>query len=485
MLDFQMKHEGEPPAQLLAQVQMLLGKAEIPKWVARQLTPYMSTADDLDAKLIEELQALIALFSMHNMTLEEMKAALLQAIEDNQADRGDSGGDPDAEKTEMSASLLLRHAIARLRSKGPKMGGATGPCITRWQSPLHQNVAMFTDALQARLDRNHTPTTGRRFASHSLAEMAMAFERANGNRPFNMHEAVRMATHATSDFPSVLSGALGNLVARDVLAAKPALMRAAHEVEATDYRLGNMLGLSASGMPQEVGEGGEIKHVTIDESGEAKPAPRDFAALFRISQKALINDDLGLFGQIAKKMVAGAIERQRHVLLEPLLANAGLGNTMSDGKTVFHAAHGNLASSGAALSVASLSAARLALRTQRGKQGEYFAIEPWALVVPPALETAAQQVLAQINATKSSDTNPFAGSLEIIVEVGLTDAKAWYLIGNPATSDGLAYSFLDGQSAPRVESKPGWETLGTEFRLVWALDARFVSWASWFKNPGA
>jgi len=106
-------------------------------------------------------------------------------------------------------------------------------------------------------------------------------------------------------------------------------------------------------------------------------------------------------------------------------------------------------------------------------------------VVPPQLETVAQKVLAEINATKLADVNPFSGTLELIVEVGLTDPQAWYLIGNPAPNDGLAYSYLDGQAAPRVESKPGWETLGTEFRLVWALDARFVSYASWFKNPGA
>lgn len=152
---------------------------------------------------------------------------------------------------------------------------------------------------------------------------------------------------------------------------------------------------------------------------------------------------------------------------------------------MFHADHKNLAAAGAALNVTSLSEARLALRSQRGQSGEYYAIEPWALVVPPQLETVAQQVLAEINATKTADVNPFSGALELIVEVGLTSPTAWYLIGNPASSDGLAYSYLDGQAGPRVESKPGWETLGTEFRLVWALDARFVSYASWFRNPGA
>lgn len=292
------------------------------------------------------------------------------------------------------------------------------------------------------------------------------------------------SSHTGSDFPLILEDALGKTVARKLEQVTPALARAAHEIPAEDYRGGTLLSLSASGMPQEIGESGELKHVTIDEKGERKPAPRDFGALFRLSNKAIANDDLGIFEQIGQQMVAGAVERFRRVLLEPLQANSGFGQSMADGKTIFHSDHGNLASTGTAITAKAVSDARLALRSQRGKQGELYAIEPWALVVPPQLETDAQMLLAEINPIKTSDVNPFSGALELIVEPGLTDPKAWYLIGNPTKVDGLAYSFLDGQSAPRVESKPGWETLGTEFRLVWALDAKFVSHASWYLNPG-
>ncbi len=359
----------------------------------------------------------------------------------------------------------------------------TGREIVNGMSRTH--VAL-SDALQARLDRNHKATYGAPFTDMPMADMLMTALRASGHRPFGVRDAIRMAgSHTASDFPLILEDALSKTVARQLEQITPALARAAHEIPAEDYRGGNLLTLSASGMPEEIGESGEIKYVTMDEKGERKPAPRDFGAMFHLSNKAIINDDLSLFDQIGKKMVAGAIERFRRTLLEPVLANGGLGHSMADGKPVFHADHGNLAAAGGRLDVTSLSAARLALRSQRGPQGEYYAIEPWALVVPPPLETVAQQVLAEINATKTADVNPFSGALELVVEVGLTNPNAWYLIGNPASTDGLAYSFLEGQSAPRVESQPGWNTLGTEFRLVWALDARFVSSASWFKNPGA
>lgn len=106
-------------------------------------------------------------------------------------------------------------------------------------------------------------------------------------------------------------------------------------------------------------------------------------------------------------------------------------------------------------------------------------------MVPPELETTAQQVIAQIQATKVSDANPFSGQLEIIVEPGLTNATAWYLIADPSQNEGLTWATLDGLTAPRVESKPGWNTLGMEFRVVWALDAAFTETATWYRNPGA
>jgi hypothetical protein len=48
----------------------------------------------------------------------------------------------------------------------------------------------------------------------------------------------------------------------------------------------------------------------------------------------------------------------------------------------------------------------------------------------------------------------------------------------------LIYLAIDGQGAPRVESRAGWTTLGMEMRLVWALDARFIEYRTWYRNPG-
>lgn len=345
--------------------------------------------------------------------------------------------------------------------------------------------AKMSDALLSRMDRSHEPHQGRDYANLTLAQMAETVVRAEGLKPWNTSEAVRMASHSSSDFPLILENSISNLVARGIEQRQPDIVRAVHEVRRDDYRAGKALTLSASGMPQEVNEGGEIQFTTVEEKGEILPTLRDFASGFNITNKALVNDRTDLLTDIGSKMVKGAVERLRAEILVPILANSGAGQTMADGKAVFHADHGNLASSGATISVTTLSAARTAMRKQKGLKGEIYAIEPWALIVPPELETVAQQVLATINATTTSDANPFQNSLELIVEPGLSNPDAWYLIGDPTRYDGLALAFLDGQRMPRVETRQGWHTLGLELRLTWALDAKFIETATWYRNAGA
>jgi hypothetical protein len=103
----------------------------------------------------------------------------------------------------------------------------------------------------------------------------------------------------------------------------------------------------------------------------------------------------------------------------------------------------------------------------------------------PERETLAQQLVATLSAATVATVYPFTNTLEVIVEPGLTAANAWYLVADPAAVDGLAHAFLDGQRAPRIESQPGWNVLGLEFRLHWPLAASFVGHFGWYRNPGA
>lgn len=469
----------QPPARKLAQMQAFTRKAKLPDDIAVAL----AMRPKLTAKAAEAMEdGLLHILTMAETAKLDRGEAVQIAIDIMR--EPPEGAAPET-NPEAFLGVCLDEITARWRAKDPMPNATIGPRVRNSWDQGEGLRAKMVDGLSARIDRRHEPTMGREFAQMSLGEMAFHVAKAEGLKPFNVAEGVRMAAHSSSDFPLILEDAMSNAVARGIEQRQPDIARASHEVAREDYRESRSLTLSATGMPQEVGEGAEIKFVTAEEKGEILPTVRDFASGFNITNQALVNDHLDLLTDIARKMERGAGERFRAVLLEPLLANSGAGQTMADGLTMFHATHGNLAGTGAALSIPSLSGARLAMRKQKGLNGELFAIEPWGMVVPAELETAAQQVLAEIQAAKSSDANPFSGALELIVEPGLTDPAAWYLVGNPATNDGLAHAFLDGQRTPRVESRPGWNTLGMEFRLTWAIGASFIETATWFRNPGA
>ena len=168
----------------------------------------------------------------------------------------------------------------------------------------------------------------------------------SGEKPLNAAAAVRMAAHSTSDFPLILENALGKSIARRVGLRMPDIVRAASKKTNTDYRPSKSLTLSTLKAVREIGEGGEINHSTMDEKGESNPALRDFGGAFTVTNKVIVNDDLGFLDQAAQRMTEACIQVQRSVLLEPIEANSGAGQTMADGKAMFHADHGNLAAAG-------------------------------------------------------------------------------------------------------------------------------------------
>jgi hypothetical protein len=76
---------------------------------------------------------------------------------------------------------------------------------------------------------------------------------------------------------------------------------------------------------------------------------------------------------------------------------------MNDGKRLFHVDHGNKAASGGAIADDTLSAARLAMRSQTGLSGQRISATPKFLLVPSAQETIL---------TESQSHGPWAGRIK-------------------------------------------------------------------------
>jgi len=198
----------------------------------------------------------------------------------------------------------------------------------------------------------------------------------------------------------------------------------------------------------------------------------------------LINDDLGAFVAMTGQFGRAAAEFEAQYLVTLLASNP----VMADTKALFHTGHGNLAGTGAAISIASLGTAKQAMRLQKGLDGTTpIDATPKHLIVPAALETIALQYLAQTTPNQSSLVNPFAGQLSLIVDPRLDalSATRWYLAADSATVEGLEHAYLQGQEGPYIEQRLGFEVDGVEMKCRLDFGAGFTDYRGWYSNPGA
>lgn len=346
-------------------------------------------------------------------------------------------------------------------------------------------VDKMADGLLARVDAGHEPTIGREFAHASLSDLAKASLAAQSHTRMSVGSRASevQAALTTSDLPAVLGSVMRRQMNQAYEAANSGLKQTSKEDIAPDFREIHAVQMSVNAELEEVREGGEYKHGAIDDGKESYRLITH-GKIISVHRQAVVNDDLGAFTERAPLLGRAAAEKEAKLFAEILTDNSGLGPTMDDGKTHFHADHGNLSASGAPPSVTTLNAARTAMRRQKGLAGEAVNVVPEFLVVPPELETAAEQLIAQITAADTSNVNPFAGKLRVIVDPFLESAKRWYLAAKPGYPDGLHHAYLEGEKGPQFFQREGFEIDGVEFKVRLDFGAGFVDHRAWYMNPG-
>jgi hypothetical protein len=258
---------------------------------------------------------------------------------------------------------------------------------------------------------------------------------------------ITRALHTTSDFPLIVGDTIGRTLRAAYQAAPAGVRRLGRQTTGRDFRTVNKIMLGEAPTLEKLDEHGEIRAGTMAEAQEAYKV-ETFARKIGVTRQVLVNDDLGAFADLARRLGQAAAETEAGVLVDLLEGASGNGPTMSDGKALFHTDHSNKAASGGIIADDTLSAARLAMRSQTGLSGQRISATPKFLLVPPAQETIAEKWLASIAAAKATDVNPFSGSLSMVVEPRLSSATRWYVSADPAEIDGLEYAYLAGGEGP-------------------------------------
>lgn len=392
----------------------------------------------------------------------------------------DANADPDTARRAAFEALAKRSAPAiRTEQVRVEMGESQDDPALR--------ARQMGEALYARINPRHELSEpARRYAYSTPVDMAKELLTLRGESTMALSPAslVTRALHTTSDFPIILGDTVGRVLRDAYQAAPSGIRRLGRQTTARDFRAVNKIMLGEAPLLEKLNEHGEIKAGTMAEAREAYKV-ETWARKIGITRQVLVNDDLGAFADLARRMGQAAAETEARILVTLLEAGSGNGPTMSDGKTLFHVDHGNKAGTGAVISDATLSAARLALRTQKGIEDRTIRVTPRNLLVPPALETTAEKWLASIAPATAADVNPFSGSLSLVVEPRLTSATRWYVTADPGEIDGLEYAYLSGNEGPQVESRSGWDVDGVEIRVILDFGAGFVDHRGWFMNPGS
>jgi phage head maturation protease len=342
------------------------------------------------------------------------------------------------------------------------------------------------EALYSRVAPGHTPSgIARQYVGMTIPDIAReTLRRAGVNiTALGAPALIERALHTTSDFAAILGDTVNRTLRDSYSAAPSGIRQLGRQTTAADFRAKSRLMLDSSGLTLEkVNEHGEFKSGTMSEAKESY-AVDSYGRIFGITRKALVNDDVGAFTDLTRRLGQASAAFETQFLVDLLVANAGLGPIMDDANPLFDAAHGNVSGAGAAPSETTLTAARLAMRKQTGPSGGLISVTPRFLLAPPDMETACEKLLTAIQAVTVDDVNPFA-RLTLVIEPRFTDAKRWYVVAAPSEIDGLEYAYLAGAPGPQTETRAGFEVDGVEVKVRLDFGGGFVDWRGWYSNAG-
>ena len=367
-----------------------------------------------------------------------------------------------------------------IRCLTPPIRTQTTQIVTDHTDPVTRAEQM-TDAFLTRIDPNHKPEdSARNFVGLTIPEMARDCLRNTGINTTAMAPAtlVSRALHSTSDFPMIMGNTVGRTLRQSYDSVPSALKRIARQTTVKDFHEKQRIMLSEAPDLEKVNEAGEFKHGTMTEAGESFKIDT-FGRLISISRQALINDDLGAFQDLPRRLGIAAADFEAEFLVDLLEMNSGNGPKMADGKTLFHANHSNLLTGN--IIGNGLSAARLALRHQTSLSGKRLNLSPKYMVVPAEMETEAEKFLTAITPNNIEDVNPFS-HLELVVEGRLTDASTWFVAADNSQIDGLEYAYLEGAPGPQTETKAGFEVDGVTVKVRLDFGASFMDYRGWVKR---
>ncbi|WP_185962130.1 prohead protease/major capsid protein fusion protein [Palleronia caenipelagi] len=351
--------------------------------------------------------------------------------------------------------------------------------IIRSHAPANDDPAVITrrqsEAMAYRMAGGDLPEDARAYVNMSLRDMAADSLARNGvsTRGMSSDEVFTRAAHTSSDFPLVVSNAANKVALDTYKAAESPLKKLCRQRTLPNFKENTAIRLSEMGRLEPLSEAGEIKATSRTENGETMKLGT-LARGLSVSRENLINDDLGLLGDMTAALGEAAAQTEADELVKLITGNPA----MSDGTPVFDDSRGNVSAPGleGAPSVNLLIEMRRKMRTRTGQDGKtIISVAPRYVLVGADHETEAEKALASIQPNKVDDVNPFGGKLSLLVEPRLP-ADFWYVFADPARLAAMQYAYLSAAQGVQIQRTEAWDTLGLKFRAFLDFGCGWLDW---------
>ncbi len=381
--------------------------------------------------------------------------------------------------TAISPALASTKLLAALgKDAAPATPAGHVPRVTTVEDERDKFRAAATDALLARAasrDDKGAPmrvTANNPYRGHKLLDLARACLVRAGVRVEGMGQLEIVAaafTQSTSDFPVLLENTM-NKTLQSAYALQPdTWSRFCAVGSVSDFRAHPRYRLGSFGNLDAINELGEFKNKTIPDGEKASITAGTKGNIINLSRQMMINDDLGAFVGVAAQLGRAARRTIEADVYALLALNSGLGPTMADTYTLFHANHGNIAAAGA-LSSAVIDDARVKMASQKDVGGnDYLDLRPAVWLGPMGSGGDARVINGAEydpdTANKLQKPNKVRGLFRDVVDTPRLTGTRFYLFADANEAPVIEVAFLDGVQEPVLEIEQGFQVDGARYKV--------------------
>ena len=378
-------------------------------------------------------------------------------------------------------------AIATPASERPRPGAGAAVVLADGRDKFREGITNAVLSMAGLADRD----PANEFNGISPMGIALAVLSHNGVKAaFDKTKFVAAAiTHTSSDFAQITANIMDKAMMKGFDEQQETFPLWTSKGILTDFKQGKRVGLNAIPSLQTIGEAGEFTYLTTGD--RAEPVQLVTAGgIISLTRQAIINDDLGAFIDVPRKLGRAAKRTIGDTVYAILLTNP----VMSDAVALFHTSHKNTATgSASALSVTSLIAASTAmgLQVDRSATATALNIDPAYLICSRALAPFARQLMgstAEVGSANAGVANRVANMATVVADARIdrtsNGSTKWFLAGDPNMASGVEVQYLNGVESPYIEQGLEFDVDGVRLKVRHDFGAKALQWEPLYYAAG-